>query len=403
MAVRRSSGSPALLTVLVVSLLWATPAVPAQAPPPPAPKATTEAAPPFGEVSVGAARARETGALDEAVRWYRRGVQMRPRWDEGWWYLATLLYELDRYAEARDAFEQFLLLKPEPGPGWALRGLCEFELKGYRASLEHLNMWMTAGQKGNDETRRVAWYHLSVLRIKGGQFGLALEPVTFLCRTGPDSPQVVTVAGLMLVRLPVFPWEVPEEKQELVDVSGRAIYSWLARHDDEARSRFKELFARFPETPNAHYCYGLFLKRDDPEGALAQFKEEMKIQPESVYPRLETAFALLRLGDYAGARPYAEDSVKLAPGLFAAHNALGQVLVDLGELSRGIAELEEAARLAPESYEMFYALAQAYSKAGRKEDAERARAAGQRLDALRRAKITDDARGGVETSSPIPP
>jgi tetratricopeptide (TPR) repeat protein len=376
---------------------WPASARPAAAPDPPAsPAAPAEKAKPserpasslpFEEVAAKAAGAREAGALDEAARWYRSGVKARPQWDEGWWYLAALLYELDHYAEARDAFKQFLTLKPEPGPAWALLGLCEFELEEYVASVHHLSQWMSTGSKGNDETRRVAWYHLSVLRIRGGQFGAALEPVTLLCRSATESPQIVRVAGLMLFRLKSFPWEVAKDKVEMVDVAGRAIYSWLALQDDEARSRFKELIERFPDAPNAHYCYGLFLKREDPEGAFKQFQEEMRIQPDSVYPRLEMAYALIRLGEYTRARSYAEDSARLAPGLFAAHHALGQVLVEMGELPRGIAELEEAARLAPESYEMFYALAQAYSKAGRKEDAAKAREKGQRLDEIRRAKI----------------
>jgi tetratricopeptide (TPR) repeat protein len=358
---------------------------------------------PFEEVAAKAARARETGALDEAARWYRSAVKARPQWDEGWWYLATLSYEKDRYAEARDAFTRFLALRPGPGPAPALRGLCEFELKEYEASLRDLEQWQSEGSPGNAETRDVAWYHLSVLRIRGGQFELALEPISQLCRSQPESRGLVRVAGLMLVRKASFPEDVPREKQEQVDAAGRAIYSWLALRNDEAQARFKELIDRFPDTPNAHYCYGLFLKREDPEGAFEQFQEEMRVQPDSVYPRLEMAYALIGLGEYARARSYAEDSARMAPGLFAAHHALGQVLVEMGDLPRGIAELEEAARLAPESYQMFYALARAYGKAGRKEDAARARATGQRLDAIRRAKMTEGAQGGAETSSPSPP
>jgi predicted Zn-dependent protease len=130
----------------------------------------------------------------------------------------------------------------------------------------------------------------------------------------------------------------------------------------------------------------------------------MKVQPGSVYPRLETAFELIKRGEYAQARPYAEDSVRLAPGLFAAHNALGRVLVEMGEIERGIAELEEATRLAPESPEMFFALARAYGRAGRKEDAERARATFQRLEDARRAgKSPDLARGDLPPASSGPP
>jgi tetratricopeptide (TPR) repeat protein len=409
-------GAPLPLVISGAFLLcspWPASARPGPAPGPPASpdtppgKTATSEGPapslPFEEIAAKAARARETGALDEAARWYRSGVEARPQWDEGWWYLATLSYEKDRYAEARDAFTRFLALRPAPGPARALRGLCEFELEEYEASLRDLERWQSDGSPGNEDTRNVAWYHLSVLRIRGGQFELALEPISQLCRSQPESPGLVRAAGLMLLRKASFPRDVPQEMQEQVDAAGRAIYSWLALRNDEAQARFEDLIRRFPETPNARYCYGLFLERENPERALELFREEMKIQPDSVYPRLETAYALLRLGDFSGARPYAEDSVKLAPGLFAAHHALGQILVGSGELARGIAELEEAARLAPGSYQMFYALARAYSKAGRKEDAARARATGQKLDAIRRAKMSEDARGAAETSSPSPP
>jgi predicted Zn-dependent protease len=60
--------------------------------------------------------------------------------------------------------------------------------------------------------------------------------------------------------------------------------------------------------------------------------------------------------------------------------------VETGALERGIVELETAARLAPESPEMFFALARAYTKAGRKEDATRARATFAELDRKRREK-----------------
>ena len=179
----------------------------------------------------------------------------------------------------------------------------------------------------------------------------------------------------------------------MVDAAGRASYSWLALRNDEAQARFRELLDRFPQAPNAHYCYGLFLMGQDPEAALAQFREEMKVQPGSVYPRLETAFELIKRGDFAAARPYAEDAVKLAPGLFAAHNALGRVLVELDDLPRGIAELEEAARLAPDSPEMFFALARAYQKAGRKDEAAKARVTFMRLEEIRRARKTPGLAG----------
>lgn len=374
-------------SLLSATPAWLAPAASEGSAPPPR-KSSAGVSPTFDAVCANATRAREANAADEAIRWYRRGVRMRPRWDEGWWYLATLLYDRDRYAESRDAFTRFLRLKPGAGPARALRGLCEFQLKDYAAALADLDKWASEGRRGNQETGLVALYHLAALRIRGGQFELALAPVTQLCASVPESPQFVRAAGLMLLRKAIFPDDVPKQEQQLVDAAGHASCSWLAGRNDEARARFKDLIDRYPDAPNAHYCYGLFLRAQGSGEALAQFQEEMRVQPGSVYPRLELAFELIKRGDYTGARPYAEESVKLAPGLFAAHNALGRALVETGELQRGIAELEEAARLAPESPEMLHALAHAYDLAGRRVDAERSRAAFQRLEESRRRKQT---------------
>jgi tetratricopeptide (TPR) repeat protein len=375
-----------------VSLPWVAPALAAQdagsrrAPVPLAPQASA-AAPQFEDVAARAARAREADAPDEAIRWYRRGVAMRPKWDEGWWYLATLLYDRDRYAAARDAFSRFLALKPDPGPARALRGLCEFQIGHHETSLRDLARWMSEGSAGNDETRQVAWYHLSILQIRGGS-SVALQPMTALPLRARE-PRVIRAPASCS-------WDGVSSRrgageEEMVDAAGRASTPVALRNDRLAR--FRDSFRPFPQAPNAHYGYGLFLMGQDPEAALAEFREEMKVQPGSVYPRLETAFELIKRGDFAAARPYAEDGVKLAPGLFAARNALGRVLVELGELERGIAELQEAARLAPDSPEMFFALARAYQKAGRKDEAEKAGATFRRLDEIRRARKTPGLAG----------
>jgi Flp pilus assembly protein TadD len=67
------------------------------------------------------------------------------------------------------------------------------------------------------------------------------------------------------------------------------------------------------------------------------------------------------------------------------------VLVELGEVERGTLELEEAVRLAPEVPELHFALARAYAKAGRAEDAARERATFAELDQKRREKQAAEA------------
>src|SRR5215468_7526691 len=66
------------------------------------PNAQSDAA--FDQTVKNADQAREAGRLDEALDLYGKALQMRPNWADGWWYAGTILYDSDRYADARDAF-----------------------------------------------------------------------------------------------------------------------------------------------------------------------------------------------------------------------------------------------------------------------------------------------------------
>jgi len=80
----------------------------------------------FETLSANATSAREAGRTDEAVRNYRSAVELRPAWDEGWWYLGTLLYDSDHFEEAIPALHYLVGLDPKLGPAWAFLGLCDY-------------------------------------------------------------------------------------------------------------------------------------------------------------------------------------------------------------------------------------------------------------------------------------
>ena len=53
------------------------------------------------------ARATRT-AIDAAIDSYRQALKLKPEWDEGLWYLGTLLYEKENYFEACTVLRNFL-------------------------------------------------------------------------------------------------------------------------------------------------------------------------------------------------------------------------------------------------------------------------------------------------------
>ena len=348
-----------------------------ESPPEPASPVTSEGSPAagaaFDDLVKRAEAARLANRLDEALDLYRQAVKMRPDWPEGWWYLGTINYEADRHADARDAFVRLLYLKSEGGPSWALLGLCEYKLGNYKIALDHLKRARAQGLGGSRELSRVVRYHTGILHTHFGEFEPAQYQLFPLARDQLNNTPLIEALGLAALAMPLFPSEIPPEKRELVLKAGRASYFQAARLPEDAQREYTELIARYPQTPNVHYSYGVFLLIQNPDHALEEFRRELEISPAHVPARLQIAFEYIRRGESPTALPFAEQAVKISPDAFAARNALGRIFLEMGQTERAIKELQEGVRLAPGSPETRYALARAYGKAGRKAEAARER------------------------------
>lgn len=351
----------------------------------------------FDRFAKQATEARESARLEDAIRLYNQALQLNPQWVEGWWYLGSLFYDRDRYNEAAEALKILLSINLQNGPAWALLGLCEFQLRHYPEALADIQKGRDLGLGGNKAFIDVARFHGAILMTRIGQFELGYDSLRPFAREGNESMSVIEALGINILRMPLLPAELPPDKRELVLLAGRAAYHQAARHPQEADRAFKELLAHYPETPNANYAYGVFLLIDTPDAALEAFRNELKISPDNVPALMQIAFEYIKRNDFEPALPYAEKAVETAPTLFATHNALGRVLLGLGKVNEAIKELEIGVKQAPDSPEMRFALARAYARAGRKEDAARERATFLQLDKqVRQMREGAQSVGGVE-------
>jgi tetratricopeptide (TPR) repeat protein len=197
--------------------------------------------------------------------------------------------------------------------------------------------------------------------------------------------------------MPLLPAELLPYKREPVLLAGRAAYHQAARSMQEADRDYKELLARFPDTPNANYAYGIFQLNDAPDAALESFRRELQVKPDNLPAMLQLAFEYIKRNDFEQALPFARKSVATAPEFFTTHNALGRVLLGLGKTNEAIKELETGVKQAPDSPEMRFALARAYTKARRPEDAKREREIFLQLDKqMRDLREGAHATGGVD-------
>jgi len=397
----------ALVSILAL-LLISSATVPAQSTRKPRPKQRTpqtqaNAESEFARFSKLGDEARLAERFDDAISNYAQALKIKPKWPDGWWYVGAIFYERDSYPQARDAFQNLVALEPERGPAWAMLGLCLFQTGEYERAAISLQRGRSLGVNDNSELAGVVRYHTALLYNHFEYFESAYDILSEFLRVGNDSPKVIEVFGLTMLRMPYLPKEVPAAQREKILIAGQAGFNMAARRQDQARAAFDTLLAQYPNDPNIHYGFGVFMLSQDADVAMKEFKRELEISPNHFPSMVQMAFEYLKRDQYNDALPLAEKAVQLAPKLYAARNVLGRVLLELGQVDRSIKELEEGVKLAPSSPEMHFALARAYTRAGRKEDAARERETFKKLQDEYNQKRQVDNSGAPPEQKPEKP
>ena len=373
---------------------------PSQAPPPsakpqPKPPPKGGSPPEFERLVKAATEARLAERWEDAIEQYGKALKLKPDYVEGYWYQGTAYYTIDNFAMCRDAFRRVVRLAPKNGAAYAFLGLCEFGLKEYDRSLVHLLQSRTLGVGDTGDLGGIARYHAAILMARMEQYEQALETLGEFAAEGNDNPRIIEAMGIATLRIPMLPIELPPDRREMVLMAGRASYMMATRNTASAQVAFQALASRYPETPNVHYAYGVFLLQEQPDKAIEEFKRELELQPGHASSLTQIAYEYLKRGDAPSALSWARQAVAAAPKDFTTHKALGQALLDTGDVDGAIAELQAGIKLAPDSPGLYFTLARAYQRAGRLDDADRARAEFTRLDRLvRTQKSGEQSVGG---------
>jgi len=337
---------------------------------------------PFEGIAAQADQARDANDLERALVLYRRALAIRPGWAEGWWSLGTILYERDNYAEAAQAFRRVVSLRPDHGSANVMLGLCEFDLGQDNPALTHIQRGRQLGILKDPHLARVMLYHEGLLFLRKGRFEDAQQALSVLSRDGGDGEELMLALGMSA--LYIFPAKLPPDgstAREVVIRVGKTEFLAAAKKFDEARREYSSVTDEFPETANIHFAFGRFLlSLGEVDQAVAAFQRQVQASPEHVPARLQIAAAWYRINS-AGALKYAEEAVKLEPGRPFAHYLLGLLYLDTQNFSGAISELETAKRSYSTLPQLYFALGNAYARAGRKADADRARAVFARLNA----------------------
>jgi len=343
---------------------------------------------------------RAQAALDsspaEAIQLYRQAVAMRPNWPEGWLYLGGAFYRTGRFAEATDALRKGIGLAPVFANGWALLGLSESQLDDQDQALADIRKGEELGLGVNIEFETAVRVRAAQLLIRTSAFDEALAQLQPLSRYPDNPPPVEEAMGLCALASPADIGQLSAQRRAVVDLAGKATWSFATQHPDTARAGYRQLVLQYPTEPGVRYAHGLYLMETDAEEALAEFQQELQNNPKHWPAMLAMASLQIRQGTPEKAIESLHAAMKIAPTKYRwlCHLNLGRAYLDAHNATAAISELENAVRQMPSSANAHYFLAEAYRKAGRNADAER------QTTEFERTKIQQD-RPGVPTLHPF--
>jgi len=328
----------------------------------------------FEQVATEADAARDANEVPRAIELYTRALQLNAKWEDGWWSLGILQYGSGAYEAAVEALSHLLTLHPDVGQALALRGLCEFETGDYTHSLADIEKGLALGTADDRDHQQILRYHEAMLLTRLGRFGEALRVYSAFAERKLGGPELLEAIGLAGLRIPLLPKEASRDQQALLASAGEATYKFMEGDQKAAQRAFKNLFERFPTARNAHYHYGTLLLAFGPEAAAPQFKKELEVAPDNTDALISFAWSLLMQSRADEALPYARRIAQELPERSASQLVVGRALLETGNIAAGIEHLQRGIKLEPDNLELHIALAKAYSKSGRDEDAHRERA-----------------------------
>jgi tetratricopeptide (TPR) repeat protein len=259
---------------------------------------------------------------------------------------------------------------PKSGVDLALAGRCAEAMPlldaGMRDAASALEAKRTVALAGvrcamslnqqNDALSFIAWLQQAypkdpeVLFLAVHAFNeLSLRNARDLMDTAPDSPLVV---------------ELNAENFEKQGDLAKAI------------AEYRILLQRTPDKPGIHFRVGgLIMSLPPTETSAAEarkeFAQELKINPQNAAAEYYLGELARQQDQLPEAIRHFERSTSLYPDFAEAYGGLGRSLLDSGKAADAVTPLETAVKLAPENPTIHLALATAYQRLGRKEDAAR--------------------------------
>ena len=271
-------------------------------------------------------------------------------------------------------------------------GMASFRAKRYADAISPLSEHL--GGHPEDRTIREL---LGLSYFMADNFAKTTEVLAPLASDPPSDPGLLYAWGVALVRSEQSAAAAKIFERMLQQNSDSAeIHLMLGQayaKEGEYEPALKELTRALelqPSLAQAHYYSGLVrLHQGQQEQAAEQFRAELKLNPSDTMSKYHLAYVLIGQQQTNSAIRLLAEVIREKPEDVNARFEMGRALLLQGDAKAAIQNLEAAVRLSPERDRTYAQLSMAYSRDGRREDAQRAMETYRNLREKRRREAHD--------------
>jgi tetratricopeptide (TPR) repeat protein len=299
-----------------------------------------------------------------------------------------------QYAQARQMLEKIVAASPGDNTARTFLALTRAATGGCETAAGELQHQFTANANGS--MRRLAGIALVQCDLAKNRLEDAWPVLDKLQKDFPDDADVLYETAKVHMKAwneAVYQmYEKTPASYRVNELSGE-IFEIQGRYGDAA-AEYRKAIQKNPAALDLHFRLGraLLLESHEPANlreARRQFEAELALNPADAAAEYEIGQILLTGQDTAGAGTHFENAIAISPDFPEALVALAKTKSSDKKYSEAIPLLEHAVKLQPASEPAHYNLMMAYRNAGRTADAQREKAAIDRLSKPPEGEFTE--------------
>ncbi len=307
--------------------------------------------------------------MPAAMREYRAMIAADPKNSQAWTGLGVLLYGSGRAAEASDALTHALALDPASPRAQLFLSFSQADTGECDKALPVLEKYFDSEPVG--KLQRLTGLTLLQCSSSNKDLTAALRAAARLKQNYPGDADVLYESAELYTRM----WTDTADELLTAHPDSYRVHQLAAEVNEaqgnleRAMREYKAALGQNPALPQMHYRIGQLLLRtgdaDADEKAMAEFRAELAINPQSAVSALAMAEIERHQGRLAEAATDYKRAITLEPGLPAAHVGLAQTLLAQHQVDAAQAELRTLLAAHPESAPAHYAMMLTYREQGK--------------------------------------